>query len=318
MGVSGSGSGSEDDHVEPGSMFDCRMCGMVSPVELHDSTLWCGCCGHRIQEYDTTDYDRVQLDEQGRMSGRGAANKSGSRIDGSTIGRTEALPSSKKREWARLKRVNASQARGGPSRSKREAMAMIGMHAATQDHRALALSLLDIGWPDPDAWRVVDKACERPLWRPAHPYGVGSSAATCLHISALRMAFDSVFTDWVALCLPTIPKRKRYAYRALKRMRAILGQGEARARSTDVVASAVLSRANLGETAYSGLGPQIWQGWKQCTAGDDNLSNYPRPVLAALCEIIAKEEGLPVSPKLIEGRFNVGRNYQRWKGRLLT
>ena len=94
-------------------------------------------------------------------------------------------------------------------------------------------------------------------------------------------------------------------------MRVILA-GEGARNSSDDAAREILARANLGGTIYRGISSRIWDEWTQLTRSGDNLANHPRPVLAALCHVIAEDEGLPVGANLIMKRFNVGRSYHGW------
>ena len=59
--------------LAPGGEFVCEHCGQSTQAVLHDSMLECGICLVKIQDYDLVDHDRVQLDEDGRMSGRGGS-----------------------------------------------------------------------------------------------------------------------------------------------------------------------------------------------------------------------------------------------------
>lgn len=81
-------------------------------------------------------------------------------------------------------------------------------------------------------------------------------------------------------------------------------------------ARAILSRASLGETIYGGIISRIWEYWELSTAIGDNLENHPRQMLAAICHVVAVEEGIPVRSTLIQNRFNVGRSYQNWISRV--
>jgi len=151
------------------------------------------------------------------------------------------------------------------------------------------------------------------MWQPAHPNGIASSAAVCLHLTARDMGFDSQFGEWVSRCMPEVKNAKSYGFRCLKRMRKILGEDRARRQSVDSQANAILSRANLGATIYGAIAGRIWEEWQMLSAIGLNAANHPRPMLAALCETIAEREGLPVIPSLIESRFNVPRSYKSWK-----
>ncbi|SVD08963.1 uncharacterized protein METZ01_LOCUS361817, partial [marine metagenome] len=79
-----------------------------------------------------------------------------------------------------------------------------------------------------------------PIWKAAPPRGVGASAAVCLHLASQRMGFDSKFADWVDLCLPGTRGAQSYGFRALKRMRVIMGRDGTR-KSSDVVAREILA-----------------------------------------------------------------------------
>ena len=58
-------------------------------------------------------------------------------------------------------------------------------------------------------------------------------------------------------------------------------------------------RDSLGGTIYRGISSRIWDEWTQLTRSGDNLANHPRPVLAALCHVIAEDEGLPVGVQIV-------------------
>ena len=241
----GSESQTEHEHgLFPGDSFDCPLCSQLSIATLSNGMLECSNCLYQIQEYDTVMHDRVALDEEGFMSGRGPGSRK--RIHGSVIG---GRPSSLSRRWKRLEGIDRA-GRGGPTRSKRQSIELIRKLAATHAHRQVSLDLLEVGWPDARSSEPGSPAGGTPMWRPAHPHGVPASAAVCLHLSAMEMGFDSKFEEWVAKCMPGVSKAKSYGYRCLKRMRAILGEARLRRESMDREASAILSRANLGETIY--------------------------------------------------------------------
>jgi len=301
---------SNSRRLEPGCDIQCTECGVRSTVEVHSSWLVCRSCGVHLQEYESIDFDRVQLDADGRMSGRGGAIRLGNKLPGSVI-------DSSSRRWRYLSRIDRSS-EGGPSRSKKECISLIQRHAATDSQKDCALGLLDVGWPNLDGTgsRGADigsreRGAKTPIWKAAHPRGVESSAAVCLHLAAQEIGFDSKLSDWTELCMPNTRGRQAYAYRALKRMRVILGRESKRKESGDA-AREILARANLGNTIYAQISSLIWDGWAQIIDSGDNLENHPRPVLAALCHLIAKEEGLGISNKLIMSRFNIGRSYIGW------
>ena len=74
------------DSLEPGDAFLCGHCSQHSQTVLKDSVLECMICLVEVQEYDLVDHDRVQLDQEGRMSGRGGAVKLGQRPSRTVIG----------------------------------------------------------------------------------------------------------------------------------------------------------------------------------------------------------------------------------------
>ena len=297
--------------LEPGDEFVCEHCSQKSQAVLNDSMLECMICLVQIQEYDLVDHDRVQLDEGGRMSGRGAPVRLGQRPSqtriGSSLGRA-----GNGRSWGYLDRVNSGGLDDGPTRSKSEAIRLVKDHSATLEHERCALELLDLGWPDRRQPSPNALAVEEPIWKPAHPHGVGSSAAACLHLAAGEMGFDSKLERWAGLCLPNAKNPVTFGFRSLKRMRTILwacGRGRVGSRGS---AMAILSRANLGETIYGAISDRIWESWLECARMGGNLESHPRQVLAAICHAIALKEGMPVRPGLIQERFDVGRSYQNW------
>ena len=288
------------EKLHPGDSFDCHLCSQKSIAMLNGSVLECSICLLQIQDYDTTGHDRVSLDEEGRMSGRGPGTRGG-RAQGSEI---RASGTRNQRMWRRLASIDR-KGRGGPSRSKIESIAMIREKAATPSQARVALDLLDIGWPDRGASSATKEAQEIPMWKPAHPKGVPSSAAVCLHLAAYELGFDSKFDEWVEICMPGVRKSKSYGFRCLKRMRAILGDSRLRRTSMDREAQNILSRANLGEIIPFEVLEIIVDEWDRLSESDDNLKNHPRPVLAALCEFISYREGLVIPPTEICGRFNL-------------
>lgn len=309
----GSESQTEHEHgLCPGDSFDCPLCIQRSIATLSNGMLECSNCLYQIQEYDTVMHDRVALDEEGFMSGRGPGSRK--RIHGSVIG---GRPSSLSRRWKRLEAIDRA-GRRGPTRSKRQSIELIRKLAATHIHRQVSLDLLEVGWPDARSSEPGSPAGGTPMWRPAHPHGVPASAAVCLHLSAMEMGFDSKFEEWVAKCMPGVSKAKSYGYRCLKRMRAILGEARLRRESMDREASAILSRANLGETIYSGIAGMIWDEWLTLSIHGDNLTNHPRPVLALLCEKLAIMGGIKVVPSIICDRFNLpsASSYRSWEDSL--
>jgi len=297
--------------LEPGDEIFCEHCSQKSQAVLNDSMIECMICLVQIQEYDLVDHDRVQLDEDGRMSGRGGSVKLGKRPSRTRIGKSRGRAGNG-RSWSYLERVNGGGVDGGPTRSKKEAVRLVERHSATREHERCALELLDLGWPDGRQAKPHPMAVEGPIWRPAHPHGVGSSAAACLHLAAEEMGFDSKFQSWAELCLPNAKNPVTFGFRSLKRMRSILracGRGRVSSRE---YANAILSRANLGGTIYGAISARVWESWLECERTEDNLESHPRQVLAAICHVIAVDEGLPVRPGLIMERFDVGRSYQNW------
>ena len=233
-------------------------------------------------------------------------------MQGSVIGPTGR---GQRNKWGRLASIDRD-GRGGPSRSKLQTMELIRTLAATPTHERLALDMLEMGWPDKGSKSALTEAVRNPMWQPAHPRGVPSSAAVCLHLSAYEMGFDSKFEEWVKKCLPGVRKARSYAFRCLKRMRAIMGESRLRRESMDSEARAILSRANLGETEYAPIMGLIWEEWCEISSMRGNTKNHPRPVLAALCEKIAEREGMDISGAFIQSRFNVSRSYKAWKDNL--
>jgi hypothetical protein len=301
-----------EDGLHPGDTFDCQLCSQKSLATLNNGMLECSNCLYQIQEYDTVMHDRITLDDEGGMSGRGPGSRR-KRIHGSVIGGRGS--SSLSRRWKRLEFIDRA-GRSGPTRSKTQSIKLIRKLAATHIHRQISLDLLEVGWPDAHSSEPDSAAKDTPMWRPAHPHGVPASAAVCLHLSAMEMGFDSKFEEWVTKCMPGVSKAKSYGYRCLKRMRAILGEARLRRESMDKEASAILSRANLGETIYSGIAGMIWDEWLEISASGNNAMNHPRPVLAALCEIAAERGGMPIEAPLIEKRFNISRSYKAWLDKL--
>ena len=298
--------------LEPGDKFLCRECCQHSEAVLNNSILECKICLYQIQQYDLVDYDRVQLDEEGRMSGRGAPVRLGKRPSRSSMGKFPGKTGNG-RTWRYLDKVNNSGPDDGPTRSKKQTISLIKWRAKTAMHSRCSLELLDIGWPDRRQVNPNPVAIEKPIWRPAHPYGVGSSAAVCLHLAARDIGFDSKFDDWIRLCLPIeLKNAASFGFRSLKRMRMILRVSRRSKTSAAESPRAILLRANLGETIYNKITKKVWEGWLECVQTELNHVNHPRPVLAALCHRIALEKGLPVMPDLIMKRFNVGKSYQNW------
>ncbi len=305
------------DKLEPGDEFVCEHCSQSSQAVLNDSILECMICLVRIQGYDLVDHDRVQLDEGGRMSGRGAPVRLGQRPSRTVIGNSRGKAGNG-RSWNYLGRVDRGGNDGRPTPRKQDAIDLVWRHARTKAHRACSLELLDIGWPDRDRTSRSPLAVECPIWRAAHPQGVGSSAAACLHLAAEEMSFDSRFGYWAELCLPGVGSKesKSFGFRSLKRMRVILG-GLGRTRSSaSESAGAIMQRANLGETIYRDMTAEIWRVWLKCYEAEDNLVNHARPVLAAICHSVAEKSGLPVDSSLIQSRFDVGRAYLGWLCRI--
>ena len=305
-----------DNGLLPGSDYRCEVCGQNSKLSEHAAALWCDSCGDRVCDYDPVDFDRVSLDEKGAMRGRGHGTRIGTRPSGTNIGSTGSVTGDKRRKWNRLSKMDR-QGRGGPTRQKLDAVEMVKSFATTDAHYSMAMDLLDIGWPNKDSGRALPAAKEKPIWAAGHPCGVGSSAAACLHVAAIRMGVDSKLSDWAAKCLPTEKYGIKYSFRSTKRLRMILGRLDKNIISPDSNAERILSRAELGGTQYGKLVPRIWECWKINSELTSNLSNHARPVLAALCEILACDEGLNVDRKKIADRFNVGVGYHRWKEQLI-
>ncbi len=104
----GGGSESSSRHgLHPGDQFDCKLCGQRSVAALHSGILECSQCLFQIQEYDTVMHDRVPLDDEGRISGRGPVQRPGG-IQGSVI--SSKGDSASSRRWKRLSLIDR---RGG-------------------------------------------------------------------------------------------------------------------------------------------------------------------------------------------------------------
>ena len=303
------------DRLEPGDSFDCEQCGQRSKADLNNSVLECGTCGYQIQDYDLVDHDRVPLDEDGRMSGRGASVKLGKRPSRTRIGNPRERARIGK-NWRYLDRVDCGGADEGSTKPKDRAIDLIERHARTKEHANYALDLLDIGWPDRSQMNPNELAREEPIWKPAHPNGVGSAAAACLQLAAEEMGFDSKLERLAKLCLPDTTNPVSFGFRSLKRMRIILRSCRRGRPGTGVSAGAILSGANLGGTIYGSIATRIWEVWLECTRTGENLENHARPVLAAICHAVAQDEGFRVRPSLIQEIFDVGRSYQNWLDRL--
>ena len=303
--------------LDPEDEFFCEHCSQRSKVVHTDSILECMICRVYIRDDDQVDYDRVPLDEEGRMSGRGARVRLGQRPSRTVIGDSREKAGNG-RSWNYLRRIDIGIDDSGPTRQKKDAVGIIKRHARTIDHRRCSLELLDIGWPDRGRPSRSPLANGGPIWRAAHPHGVGSSAATCLHIAAEEMGFGFSFGYWAELCLPELSGKeaKSFGFRSVKRMRFILRGLRRRGPSASESARAILQRANLSETIYRDLGAGIEEAWLVCTLAEDNLEGHVRGVMAAICHIMAEDGGLPVRPGLIQKCFDVGRSYQNWIGRV--
>jgi len=295
--------------LEPGDEINCETCSQRSTTVIHRNWLECEGCGCQIQEYDTSQQDRVALDEYGAMSGRGPSTKRGKRIRGTVIRGSEA---NNKAKWNRLSRIDKSIGGFRPSVSKEGAARLIRTHGATDSHIDRSLELLDIGWPDGSQTSSCEFARENPIWKFAHPHGVGSSAAVCLHLSAAELGFDSKLTDWTSACLGEVKNAQSHAFRALKCMRKIMFHNGSNASGNVGDARAILQRANLGETKLGSLQNDIWKMWQRVESVGDNAVNHPRQVLAAICHVVASGAGLRARPSVIMNRFNIGRSYHSW------
>ena len=293
----------------------CEICSQPSTAVNHGSWLECDECGYQLQEYDTSHYDRVPTDEYGMMTGRGPSTRSGKRIRGSVIRGSDASHGSRGK-WNRLSRIDRTIEEFRPSRSKGQAARLIRTLGASQVHIDRSLELLDLGWPDASQTRSSEFARENPLWKPAHPHGVGASAAVCLHLSAAELRFDSKFSNWVSACIHGDPNANSHAFRSLKHMRRILSVEGRQGTSPVEGAELIFQRANLPEIEYCSIASDVWEAWESIESTGANAINHPRQVLAAICHIKALDAGLKARPRLIRERFNVGRSYQGWIGRV--
>jgi hypothetical protein len=303
----------------PGDTFDCDVCGLKSKVELNETDLECGSCGFILGQYDLVDYDRISYNEDGSMSGRGSGTRLGSRPNGSVIKDKKSGKAGNGKSWAYLSKINSNiAAADGPTRSKLEAIKLIENFATTRSHKQRALELLELGWPDKHSCSVNPRAAESPIWRSAHPYGVGSSAAACLHMALVRMEIDSKLPNWLNLCLPTVKSgnRNSYGFRCLKSLKQIISSTPMRSESFGVNGSTILARANLGETRYRVVISEIRAIWASMKNADYNLVNHARPVMAAICHMIAKEHGLKPSKTEIMRLFDVEAGYVAWIPRI--
>ena len=303
-----------DRGSEPGDDYDCEICGLHSKLVLDKGCLWCHSCGIKVQDYDDVDYDRVQLDEAGSMTGRGGPSRQGKRPSGSTIhtGFGKASTGKSWNYYAKMQsRITASE---GPSGPKIDALKLIGSFSKTPNHKRLAEELLDIGWPDKGAYSKNSIAEQVPMWRPAHPYGVGSSAATCLHLASGILGIDSKFTDWLDLTLVEVASgnRNSYGFRSLRHMRKILANHHVQYSEACDEEQAILSKANLGSTRFNCISHKIQEDFEILKLQDHNMINHPRHVLAALCHLWAKEYGLKPTKEEIMTIFGVKSSYMSW------
>ena len=160
--MGGGSASSSRNGLHPGDQFDCKLCGQRSVAALHSGILECSQCLFQIQEYDTVMHDRVPLDDEGRISGRGPVQRPGG-IQGSVI--SSKGDSASSRRWKRLSLIDR-RGRKGPTRSKIQTIELIRKLAATTTHLQIALDLLELGWPDSGSGGS-SIASENPMWRPA-------------------------------------------------------------------------------------------------------------------------------------------------------
>lgn len=291
--------------LEPGATFDCPQCLVHSKIELYNSVLECSTCKFEIGAYDTVDSDRVSYDENGSLNGRGDAFGKGDQVSGTQMDKGKGLSS-------RLIHIQSNLAAAdGPSRAKVRSIKLIKTHATTKAQVRIALELLNIGWPND----LASSDISRPIWQPAHPYGVESSAAACLHLASIELGIDSKFTSWLDKSLPSVPSgnRNSYGFRALKEMKLILNNNSSYVNTLNRDNwRAALSRANLGQTNYRDLQPQIVLNWKKLQNSEYNLVNHSRHVLAAITHIVAKQNGIRPCRDEIMSLFNVKQSYLSW------
>ena len=291
--------------LEPGATFDCPQCSVHSKIELYNSMLECSTCKFEIGTYDTVDSDRVSYDENGSLNGRGDAFGKYSQVSGTRMEKGKGLSS-------RLIRIqNNLAAADGPSKPKVRSIKLIKTHSTTKAQERIALELLNIGWPND----LASSNISRPIWQPAHPYGVESSAATCLHLASIELGVDSKFIGWLDKSLPSVPSgnRNSYGFRALKEMKLILNNNSSYTNTLNRDNwQAVLSRANLGQTNYGILQPQIVLTWNKLQDSDYNLVNHSRHVLAAITHIVAKQNGIRPCRDEIMSLFSVKQSYLSW------
>lgn len=291
-----------------GQKIDCFCCGTKSTVILNGIDLECNECGVILGEYDDNDIERVSYDDTGNLSGRGFGVKVGEQLPGTTMDSGKGIST-------RIIRLNSRiAASNGPSAPKLRAMELIKTNAKSDAHKRKALEFLDIGWPSDS-----DKSNQHTtIWWPAKPYGVECSAAVCLHLSAQDNGVDSQLKNWVTATLPSVRSGNpmSYAYRSQKKMKEILMRKNRLDYNRSKEWKAVLAKANIGSTEYRDLRGRILDAWYILEQIDSNMLNHPRNVLAALCHLFAKQNGIKPDKEEIMTMFGTTSSYYTWIPRL--
>ena len=302
--------------TEPGTEIQCKHCSQSTKLVLRDYFLECSSCGTQVQSYQQATPDSISssMDPERSHHGPGARpgdRSRGSMIDssgrdsqGARLGRTWTASG---RRLARIDRVDESKRAG--SRSRLRAKRLITENTPKGNLRTLSLDLLDFGWPLPGSERPEGF---REIWRDAHPFGVGASAAACKVMASSMLGVDCRIQPLCSEMIPDADQKtaKRSVFRSLKSLRRGLGTRAIRGESHKREVTSILDMANLGQTRYRDVSADLHRLVSEVMdSGEFNLSP-PRSILAALLHHLADLNGIRVNQIEITRLMGCSRGYR--------
>ena len=300
----------------PGTEISCEHCSQSTTLVLRDYSLECSSCGTQIQGYNLATPESLSssMGAESSHHGPGARPRDRSRgsvIDssgrdsqGGSLGRTWA---SSGRRLARMDRMDESKRAG--SRSRLRAKRLIVENTPKGNLRTLSLDLLDFGWPlsgseKPEGFREI--------WRDAHPFGVGASAAACKMMASNMLGIDCRIQPLCSKMIPDSDQKtaKRAVFRSLKSLRKGLGSRAIRGESHKREVLSILDMANLGQTRYRTVSADLHRLVSEIMdSGEFNLSP-PRSILAALLHHLADLNGISVNQSEMTRLMGCSRGYR--------
>lgn len=282
---------------------------------LHQDTIECSECGAQIGSHLLSNPESISTSLNPETSHHGPSVRPGERVSGSTFNISDRdangnpLSGNWKKSGRRLSRVSRnSDCKHIGSRQRRRAKQIIIENTQRGGLRTLSLDLLDVGWPEPGS---NESSHTSPIWKAAHPWGVGGSAAACIILASKNLSIDCRISELAKSLIPNAEKRlaKKAIFRALKSLRKVVGNKMIHGNTHRNDVLAIITRANLGETKYRDVATEVTEVVILALNLGTPLGN-PRTLLAALTHYLADSKGIKSRPSEINLLFGCSRGYK--------